>query len=384
MGKKAKNTGTDARFNRTAWLLAWMLLAATIAAGQVASGGFDELAAKASEARKQHDVPGAIALYQQALQQKPDWIEGWWTLGTLEYESGAYALARDALTHVIDASPQAAPALAVRGLCEFNTGDYEPSLNDIRQALALRVAAPHSHEEIVLRFHKAMLLTHAGDFEGALGEYTGLAKEQINDPDILLGAGLAGLRSSMLPSQVPTDQRDLFLSAGTAAFRVMQGETQKGAEEFNQLFARYPKTADLHYFYGYLLFGTDPDEALPEFQRELEVSGANAADEVMLAWYFLLRNRASEALPYAEKAAAGAPDSPTAQLVCGRALVETGQMTEGLKHLETAVKLAPGNLEIHLALVKAYSESGRKEEASRERRQCLEMTKENASAVVHP
>ena len=104
----------------------------------------------------------------------------------------------------------------------------------------------------------------------------------------------------------------------------------------------------------------------------------------MLAWYYLLHGDPLRALPHAQISAGATPESATAQLVLGRALVESGSVSDGLLHLEGALKLDPSNLEVHLALVKAYSESGRKEEASRERRLCVDMTKEALPAAEHP
>ena len=95
----------------------------------------------------------------------------------------------------------------------------------------------------------------------------------------------------------------------------------------------------------------------------------------MLSWACLLQNDPAQALPYAQKSAAEQPTLPLAQLVLGRALVETSQVPDGLEHLEKALQMEPMNLEVHLALAKAYSKSGRKEDARRERLRCLEIAK---------
>jgi Flp pilus assembly protein TadD len=104
----------------------------------------------------------------------------------------------------------------------------------------------------------------------------------------------------------------------------------------------------------------------------------------MLAWIPLLQNDGSEALPYARKAVAQDPALPSAQLVLGRALSETGDTKGGIEHLEKTVQLQPDNLEVHLALAKAYSKSGRKEDARRERLLCLEITKNDTAPATHP
>ncbi len=384
-----ESNSTQPGRSRSGWLLACLVLVlaliclATFASAQESPSSFDDVVSRAAAARDQNDIPTAIQLYGQAVQLKPEWPDGWWFLGVMQYGTGAYPAAKDALTHFIALSPDSGPALALRGLCEFETADYQQSLRDIQQGLALGAANKSRNEEI-LRLHEALLLTLNGDFEEALRAYAFFSHDGMNDPEMLMGVGLAGLRTPLLPRDVDVGQRDLFVAAGAAALHFMAGDEEKSQQEFQSLFQRFPTAANAHYLYGYLLFAKDPDRAVLEFKRELEVVPANATAHMMLAWYFLLQNDSSEALGYAQKAVAEAPASPSAQLALGRALVETGEVNSGTEHLETALKLDPGNLEVHLALVRAYSKSGRKEDARRERQQCLEATKGEASTIAHP
>jgi Flp pilus assembly protein TadD len=96
-----------------------------------------------------------------------------------------------------------------------------------------------------------------------------------------------------------------------------------------------------------------------------------------------LQNDGTTALPHARKAVSDDSALPSAQLVLGRALTETGDAQTAIEHLEQTMLLQPDNLEVHLALAKAYSKSGRKEDARRERLLCLEMTK-NETPAKHP
>lgn len=345
--------------------------------GQSVPENFDDLASRAAAARDQGDAAAAIDLYGRAVQLKPDWPDGWWSLGMVQYGAGSFSAARDALTHYIDLAPEAGPAYAVRGLCEFELGDYRQSLQDIQNGLK-RGAANQARNESVLRYHEALLLTLNGNFEDALRAYGFFARAGVADPEMFTAIGLAGLQIPVLPKDLKPEWRDVALAAGSAAFHFMAGDEEKAQQEFQILFQRYPTAVNAHYLRGYLLFAKNPEQAVPEFKRELEIAPSNAAAQVMLAWALLLQNDAAAALPYAEKAVAEEPTVPTALLVLGRAQIETGNVNEGRKHLEAALNLDPENLEIHLALVKAYSESGRTEEARRERIVCLGMTKDEA------
>ena len=357
-------------------MVGWVifLLLAPWTAAQDKPATFEDLASAASAAREANDIPRAIGLYGQALQLDSKWQDGWWFLGVLEYGADQYAAGRDALTHYLDLAPKAGPAFALRGLCEFETGEYAQSLADIQRALSLGAANAPRNEQI-LRYHEALLLTRNQRFEEALRAYGVFAREGVTSPELLLAMGLAGLRTPLFPKELAANQQDLYLAAGTAAFQFMAGDAKKGQAAFEDLFQRFPTAPNAHYLYGYLLFATDPDQALPEFKRELEIAPSNGAAEVMLAWDSLMRGNFTEALPYAQKAAVEEPEATVPQLVLGRSLLETGDVKGGMEHLEKALQLDPENLETHLALAKAYSKSGRKEDARRERLRCLEIAK---------
>jgi tetratricopeptide (TPR) repeat protein len=358
-------------------------LTPTLATAQSSPAAFEELAADATAAREQNDVSRAIELYGRGVQSNPKWADGWWFLGSLQYGSGAYAAARDALSQYIDLTPSAAPALAMRGLCEFETGEFADSLKDIQRGLSMG-AANQPRNGKILRYHEALLLTRAGRFEEALRSFAFFAHDPDPNPELVTALGLAGLRVPILPKDLRADRQDLYASAGKAALDYMKGDDAAARADFQLLFERFPTTPNAHYLYGYLLYATDPDAAVVELKRELEVNPSNPAAEVMLAWIPLMQNHAAEALPYAQKAVAEDPKLPSAQLVIGRALSETGDPKDGIEHLEKTELLQPDDLEVHLALARAYSAAGRKEDARRERLLCLEMTKNETTLALHP
>jgi tetratricopeptide (TPR) repeat protein len=349
------------------------------ALAQATPSAFDHVVGAATAARERDDVPQAIELYSRAVQLRPRWPDGWWFLGSLQYQAEAYAASRDALTHLLELVPDAAPAWALRGLCEFETGEYSQSLTDIQRGLSLG-AGKQAHDETILRYHEALLLTRSGNFEQGLQEFAPFTRSKVSNPELLVGIGLAGLRTPLLPRDLKEDKRDLYLAAGSAAFLFMSGDEAAARQEFQNLFQRFPTASDAHYLYGLLLFPTDPDQAIAEFRRELEIAPSNAAAQLMVAWDALMRNDFSTALAYSEKVMAEEPTLPSARLVLGRGLVETGDVKGGIDLLEKELRLEPDNFEIHLALARAYSKSGRKEDARRERLQCLQMEK---NATTH-
>jgi tetratricopeptide (TPR) repeat protein len=352
-------------------------------AAQDGSLNFAELAAEAAAARDVEDTPRAIELYTQALQLNPGWQDGWWSLGLLGYGSGAYASATDAFSHLLNLSPESQQALAMRGLCEFRTGDYPKSLADIQKGLASGAASDVQKAQI-LHYHEAMLLTRLESFSDALKIYSTFAEHKLSSAELLVGIGLAGLRIPILPKDVSADQQEFLTDVGDAAFKFMEGDQKAAQQAFNDLFQRFPTARNAHLFYGNLLLTFGPEVAAPQFKKELEIAPDNTNALTMLAWSLLMQNRPDEALPYARRIEQEKPELAQSQLMLGRALLETGNVAGGIKHLQRALKLDPGDLEIHIALAKAYSKSGGDDDARRERKLCLEMTRNGAIGLAHP
>ena len=74
------------------WLAVFLLPMS--AAAQANPAGFDDLVLKADAAREQNDAARAMELYRQAVALKPEWPDGWWFLGLLQYGTDSYSEAR--------------------------------------------------------------------------------------------------------------------------------------------------------------------------------------------------------------------------------------------------------------------------------------------------
>jgi tetratricopeptide (TPR) repeat protein len=344
------------------------------ASAQQPAPQFEDLAARAAAARDQGNLPLAIELYTQAEQLKPDWVEGWFYLGQLQYSSDSYPAAIDAFNHVLQLQPNAPPAMALRGLCEFETGAYDDALRDLEEAVK-KGAANEPRNEQIIRFHYAQLLARASRFQGALLQYQFFATKNIDDPDLLLGLGLAGMRAPILTKDAPPEARDLLMAAGHAGYVFLSGDSQLADTLFNNLFTQFPKGPGLHFFYGSLLSIHGPELAIPQFQREVVVDPSNFAAHAILAYSLMFAGRFAESRLEAEAALAEAPDNAVAQVALGRALAETGEPQRATELLNQVLKVDPDNLEAHIGLAVVYARTGKKEEAYRERMVCLGMEK---------
>jgi tetratricopeptide (TPR) repeat protein len=340
---------------------------------QEVSPQFDDLATRAAAARDRGNLPLAIQLYTQAEQANPSWQEGWWYLGVLQYGANQYAGAIDAFTHLLQLVPTAVPAMALRGLCEFETGAYAESLRDLEQAVA-HGAANEPRNEQIIRYHLALLLTHAGRFPDALVQYQILAGLHADPPDLMLGIGLTGMRAASFPKEIAATDREFYEAAGRAGYVFLAGDDERGDKLFAQLFADYPNKAGLHFYYGYLLYPHDPVMSGNQFREELSIK-PDGETYALLALTLIFEGHFAEALPPAQSAYAASPDLEIAQVALGRALAESGDMRRGAELLNRAVEQNPNDLEAHLGLASIYSRSGNREEETRERRICRDLAK---------
>jgi tetratricopeptide (TPR) repeat protein len=352
-------------------LLAALSGALTPTMAQESSAQFSDLATRAAAARDRGNLPLAIQLYKQAEEANPNWQEGWWYLGVLQYSSNQYAGAIDAFNHLLQLVPTAVPAMALRGLCEFETGAYDDSLRDLEHAVA-HGAANEPHNEQIIRYHLALLLTRAGRFPDALLQYKALASLHADAPDLMAGIGLAGMRTASLPQRINAGDREFYESAGNAGYVFLSGDDEKADGLFASLFAKYPQKAGLHFFYGYLLYPHDPEMAGEQFRQELLIK-PDSETYALMALTLIFEGHFAEALTPAQAAYDAEPDLEIAQVALGRALSETGDKDRGSELLRKVAERDPGDLEAHLGLASIYSQSGNREEEARERKICRDL-----------
>ena len=331
---------------------------------------FESLASRATEARNQQNIPLAIELYGKAVEANPDWAEGWFYTGLLQYSSNGFPAAIDAFNHFLRLQPDVAPALALRGLSEFETGAYDDALRDLELGVK-KGAADEPRNEQVIRFHLAELLARTGRFEEAVAQYDFFVAHRVRDSDLLVALGLAGIRRQELPRDIPQQNRPLLEAVGSAGYAYLSGDYEEASKQFNALFAHYPAMPNLHFFYGSLLYTDNPTLAIDQFRAEVAHVPGNMYAHGLLAFTLTIQGRYAEAKPEAEIALAADPGMEMAQVALGRALAETGDVKRTTEVLNKVLQKDPQNLEAHMGLADVYSRAGRREEAYRERMVCL-------------
>jgi tetratricopeptide (TPR) repeat protein len=229
---------------------------------------FDSVAHAAAAAREAGKPADAIPLYQRAVALRPDWAEGWWYLGTLLYDADQFRQAIPAFQKVAELAPQVPDVLNFLGLCEFEVGDYDASLQHLQRG---RGAGEQNDPQIarVVSYHLALLLNRAGRSERALEVFSHDFLRGAPPDQVVFAYGLAVLRVPLLPNEVDASKEALIHSAGQLAVLASQGHADQTLESYASLIQQNPNIPFLRTAYAAALEAVDRHtEALQ--QRKLD------------------------------------------------------------------------------------------------------------------
>lgn len=336
------------------------------AAAPAAADSFARLIERATAARNAQQWEETIALYARAVKLNPSYVEGYWYQGTAYYTLEKFAECRDQFRSVARLAPKNGAAQAFLGLCEFGLKNYDRALQHLLQSRVLGVGDVPDLGSVA-RYHAAVLMTRMAQHEQALETLGEFANEGDDNPRVIEAMGLATLRMAMLPAEAPPDRRERILMAGRASYLMATRNTAGAAKAFEALVSRYADAANVHYAYAVFLLLEQPDRAIEEFNRELEIQPEHPWSLMQIAYEYLKRGEGAAALPWAKRAVAAAPNAFPARKALGQALLENGDIEGAIAELESGIKLAPESPGLHFQLARAYQRAGRLEDATRER-----------------
>ena len=273
--------------------------------------------------------------YQGALAIRPDWAEGWWNLGSLQYEGDHYSEAIETFKKLTQVAPGFGPGWNFLGLCEFETKDYANALEHLEKGHALG-SADDPEIARVSDYHLALLLVRAGNFDQATQVLIAAFGSSHMSPQVTNALGLALLHIPLLPDQVDPSHEALIQAAGEAAAIQAQDDTTRTVSALQALVKSYPDVPAAH-------------RALAQ---ALQASGdsAQAADERRIAQSLTQKEatgQTSDAQRYARASSAqgtaGAPESLTADWNRAMSDYSAGKYPEAIAELKAYVESDPKN-----------------------------------------
>jgi predicted Zn-dependent protease len=318
------------------------------------SESFEVLAAHAQSAREAGNMDEAIRNYQAGAKLRPNWEEGWWYLGTLQYDADHFAEAIPALRRVVELDSNLSAAWSFLGLSEFETGDPD-AFTHLQKAAQLGFAENPEIKKIVL-YHLGLLLNMRGDFERATDVLADAAGKGAVPEQIKIALGLALLRVPLLPSQVDPSNDALIHAAGETAAMLLNHQLDAAFRNFARTLRDYPETPYLHYQYGVALEAASQDQqAEAQLREETRARPNDGLPWIALARLNARRKNFAEALASAQHATQLAPRSAAAYEALAEALQAQGKSDEVATNSRQAIQLAKLSAEIDSTQVKKYA-----------------------------
>ncbi len=316
-------------------------------------------------------------MYRRAVAEQPESEQGLWYLGTLLYEKQQYAEARDVLRQFVTLRPDAGPAWALLGLCEFQLRAYPRALDHLQRAMAQGMG---DRKELIqsVFYNVVVLLTRFERYDESIDMLQRMLANGAANPALAEPAGLAGLRLPLLPSEVPPDRRELVHLAGRAVLDMQTQHYEDAESEFKQLVTNYSNEPGVHYLYGAYLMQLHPNESVAEFEREMEISPSHVLARVRLAEQLIAQRDFDRALTLAQQAIKLDPKRASAHMIAGEALLAKGNAGDGIKELESARDIDSTVVRAHWDLLRAYIAAGRKEDADREKKAIEKLSDRNS------
>jgi tetratricopeptide (TPR) repeat protein len=297
-------------------------------AAAAAPNNLDDLRRQALQEAESGKTEDAIRDFQQALQLGPDWKEGWWNLGTLQYGANHFADAKATFNKVVEFAPGLGIAWGLLGLSEFEIKEYDAALLHLEKAQSLGMKDDAEIQRVSL-YHLGLLLIRAGSFERAADLLLATFGSGAMSAQVKIALGLATLRVPLLPEQVDPSQEALLLAAGDAAAAGAEAQNL-----FSGLLKSYPTVPYLHYDYG----------------LELEKAGSGR-----------------EALGQMHEETKLSPESPLPWIAACRIELHLGDARSALSAAQMAVKLDGENKSAHEMIATSWAALGKPEQAAAER-----------------
>ena len=341
---------------------------------------FATLSRQADAAREANRLDDAVALYKKALALNPKWAEGWFSLGTVEYDRNHYAAAARAFRQVLPLAPKEGSAHAFLGLCEYQLGEYDNALKHIEEASVLGVAKNPQFRQVVL-YHEGLLNLRKSRFEAAREALGQICRETTNNPDTLLAMGMATLRIAGAPSDAETSANSALISGvGHAACLAAAQKYDQARPEFVALVAEHPNYLNIHYAYGrFLAEINEVPAAVEQFQLEIKIYTNDISSRLEIAANEYKVDSAA-GIPYAEEAVRLAPQIGFGHYLLGLLYLDTNAAEKALPELQVAAKAFPKDARVYFALSTAYSRTGNKEKAAEARAIFEELNKQSDAA----
>jgi tetratricopeptide (TPR) repeat protein len=337
------------------------------------SASFDALSKQADAARDAEKLDDATKLYRKALALKPDWKEGWWSLGTIDYDSNRFAQGMEDFRHLLRLAPNDGTTNLMLGLCEYEVGNYKDSEKHLAAAWKLGIQDAAEMEPLLL-YHQVLIQLREQHFEAALDTLSQMLRKGTHNRDVDVACGMGVLR--ITPDELPaagTDANLVVQRIGYAQAADSIDTHERARQLYQQAVDASPDFPNIHFAFGRFLMGINESAAAQaEFKEQLKRDPKNYNAMLKLAVLDYHVDSAA-GIPYVEQALKYVPNSPFAHYLLGILSLEAGDVDRSVKELEIARKMVPKEPKFAFALSNAYNKANRREDSLREKQAFIQL-----------
>ncbi|PYV37807.1 MAG: hypothetical protein DMG06_27110 [Acidobacteria bacterium] len=304
----------------------------------------------------------AAKAYEKLSQLDPKTAEVHAKLGLIYYQQGRFADAIPAFRQALQLKPGLPNVDILLAMCHSELGHYTEALPglekgfrhppdaDVRRSIGLQLQRSY-----------AGLQRHQQAAEVAL-ELNHLYPE---DPEVLYHTGRlygdVAYQTMRKLSRVAPDSVWLHQAAGEA--HESQGHYDLASGEYRKVLSMDPRRPGIHFRLGRVVLarpqeGTSQDEALKEFEQELQLDPTNAAAAYEAGEIYRKIGQLDKAQRYFRTAVENYPDFEEARIGLGRVLIALKEPQKALPHLEKAILLNPENEVSHYQFSLVYKALG--------------------------
>ncbi len=300
----------------------------------------------------------AVTTLRRALDQRPDWAQAHFLLGSALFLRKDLTGARAELSRALELDADLADAGKLLARVHAALGDDDLALEIGRKALA-------RGEDVKLRILLAQSLARQRKLDDAARELSTIPEEQ-RDAEAwyalgrveLLRGDLDGGRARLLRAHTLDPTRYEVLRA-LLDLDVKQGRLGESGERVASALAAKPDDPKLVQLQGEVaLYSGDHQAAEASFQRAIELDPNDIAAYEKLARYMMVTGRPDEVTKTYEAALERNPRSAKLHLTVGSLYELQGRIPDAVARYEEAVRLDPGLAVAKNNLAYLIAESG--------------------------
>ncbi|MFS8116868.1 MAG: tetratricopeptide repeat protein [Microcoleus sp.] len=308
----------------------------------------------------QGKIKEAIAICQQALKIRPDFIHAYVTLGNALQAEGKIEAAIRSYSQALELQPNFAEVRANIGSMYFKMGRLEEAIAHYQQAIALSPDLAGAHWNLGKVYHKH------GDIEAAIAcfQRTSELNPQLVGADFHFNLAnrlfTEGKRDEAIESYekaiaIKPDWAEAYGNIGSA--RSQQGDLDSAIVNYQKAVALKPELEVLHFNLGNSFLQQNKyEEAITNYQNTLKIKPDWAEVHANLGSCFSMQGRLEEALTSYQEALRLKPD--WAEVYCRMGHIQKqDKPLEAIAHFEKAIECNPKLSEAHQQLCDLLSHS---------------------------